>query len=155
MAIPLSSWDRGKSTFVIGCTLSVRLSVRLHTETVQVCTMVRVKLRRGREYINHRSNLNKYESRSKFQWWKWERWRLKPPVTRMLVQQFVHANNCTNTKPPHQFPHVNGNHRCLVGSTNKGQVMTSSILTKMFVCMGGSLCAVCDACEFDDDLIRH
>ena len=37
--------------------------------------------------------------------------------------------------------------------------MTSSILTKMFVCMGGggggSLCAVCDACEFDDDLIRH
>ena len=53
----------GRSIFVIGCTLSVRLSVRLHTETVQVCTMVRVKLRRGREYINHRSNLNKYESR--------------------------------------------------------------------------------------------
>ena len=33
--------------------------------------------------------------------------------------------------------------------------MTSSILTKMFACMGDSLCAVCDACEFDDDLIRH
>ena len=40
-------------------------------------------------------------------------------------------------------------------STNKGQVMTSSIPTKMFVCMGGSLRAVYDACEFDDDLIRH
>ena len=25
----------------------------------------------------------------------------------------------------------------------------------MFVCMGVSLCTVCDACEFDDDLIRH
>ena len=33
--------------------------------------------------------------------------------------------------------------------------MTSSILTTMFVCMGVSLCAKCDACEFDDDLIRH
>ena len=66
MAIPFSSWDGGRSIFVIGCTLSVRLSVRLHTEAVQVCAMVRVKLRRGREYINHRSNLNKYEIRSKF-----------------------------------------------------------------------------------------
>ena len=53
----------------------------------------------------------------------------------MLVQQFVHANNCTSCKAPHQFPHVSGNHRCLVCSTNKGQVMTSSILMKMFVCM--------------------
>ena len=67
MAIPFLSWDGGRSIFVIGCTLSARLSVRLHTETVQVCTMVRVKLRRGREYIHNRSNLNKYESRSKFQ----------------------------------------------------------------------------------------
>ena len=58
------------------------------------------------------------------------------------------------SKPLHQFPLVRVNHRCLVGSTNKGQVMTSSILTKMFVCMG-FLCAVWDACEFDDDLIRH
>ena len=40
--------------------------------------------------------------------------------------------------------------------------MTSSIITKMFVCMGVgggggvSLSAVCCvACEFDDDLIRH
>ena len=68
------------------------------------------------------------------------------------------CSRCTTvriSKPPHQFLHVSGNHRCLVGSTNKGQIMTSSILTKMFVCMGGSLCAVCDACEFDDDLIRH
>ena len=32
--------------------------------------------------------------------------------------------------------------RCLVGSTNKGQVMTSSIFTKMFVCMG-VLCGRC------------
>ena len=65
------------------------------------------------------------------------------------------------SKPPHQFPLVSGNHRCLVGSTNKGQVMTSSIFMKMFVCMGGmgggegSLCALCDACKFDDDLIRN
>ena len=67
MAIPFSSWGGGRGIFVIVCTLSVRLSVRLHTETVQVCTMVRVKLHRGREYINHRSNLNEYKSRSKFQ----------------------------------------------------------------------------------------
>ena len=70
MAIPFSSWDGGRGIFVIGCTLSFRLSGGLHTETVQVCTMVRMKLCHGREYINHRSNLNEYESRSKFQQWK-------------------------------------------------------------------------------------
>ena len=72
----------------------------------------------------------------------------------MLVQQFTRTT-VRIAKPPLQFPLVSGNHQFLVGSTNKGQVMTSSILMKMFVCMGGSLCAVRDACEFDDDLIRH
>ena len=41
--------------------------------------------------------------------------------------------------PPHQFPLVSGNHQCLVGSTNKGEVMTSSNLTKILVCMGGGV----------------
>ena len=62
MAIPFSSWDGGRGIFDIGCTLFVRLSVRLHTETVQVGTMVRVKRRRGRAYIKHRSNSNEYEN---------------------------------------------------------------------------------------------
>ena len=82
----------------------------------------------------------------------------------MLYLYYQPTNQRTTvriSKPPHQVLHVSGNHRCLVGSTNKGQVMTSTILTKMFVCMGGggggggSLCAVCDACEFDDDLTRN
>ena len=42
-----------------------QLSVRL--PAYRDSAMVRVKLRRGKEYINHRSNLNEYESRSKFQ----------------------------------------------------------------------------------------
>ena len=50
----------GRSIFVISCTLSVRLSVLLHTETTHVCTMVRVKLRHGREYIIHGSTANSH-----------------------------------------------------------------------------------------------
>ena len=63
MAIPFSSWDGGGGILVTCFTLSVRLSVRLHTETVQVCIMVHMKLLRlGREYMNHCTNLKEYES---------------------------------------------------------------------------------------------
>ena len=62
----VSSWGEDGGVLVIGFNLSVRLSVRLHTETIQICVMVSVKLRCGREYIDRRINLNEYESRSKF-----------------------------------------------------------------------------------------
>ena len=60
----------GRGILLISFTLSVSLAVRQHTKTVQVCIIVRAKLLCGREYVNHRTNLNEYESRSKFRWCK-------------------------------------------------------------------------------------
>ena len=109
--------------------------------------------RRHRAEPHHQDstwNLPRVYEKTKITDVTWAPWRFKLTITRLFVQQLVHADVRENTKAPHDWLFVKGIHRWPVDSPHKWPVMRKSFSTALshHWYILGQQCITNRACSF-------